>query len=73
MKGGDILDFWKGRNLREGGVDLEKRGEGRGGGGRGEGGRGEGWYDPPYPLPTMEATFLVPAVVGFNFLIIALR
>ena len=63
MKGGDILDFWKGRNLREGGVDLEKRG----------GGRGEGWYDPPYPLPTMEATFLVPAVVGFNFLIIALR
>ena len=60
MKGGDILDFWKGRNLREGGVDLEKRG-------------GEGWYDPPYPLPTMEATFLVPAVVGFNFLIIALR
>ena len=63
MKGGDILDFWKGRNLREGGVDLEKRG--------GEG--GEGWYDPPYPLPTMEATFLVPAVVGFNFLIIALR
>ena len=26
MKGGDILDFWKGRNLREGGVDLEKGG-----------------------------------------------
>ena len=28
MKGGDILDFWKGRNLREGGVDLEKGGGG---------------------------------------------
>ena len=28
MKGEDILDFWKGRNLREGGVDLEKRGGG---------------------------------------------
>ena len=25
MKGGDILDFWKGGNLRKGeGVDLEK-------------------------------------------------
>ena len=30
MKGGDILDFWKGRNLREGGVDLEKGGGGGG-------------------------------------------
>ena len=24
MKGGDILDFYKGENLRKGGVDLEK-------------------------------------------------
>ena len=24
MKGGDILDFYKGGNLRKGGVDLEK-------------------------------------------------
>ena len=26
MKGGDILDFSKGGNLRKGGVDLENRG-----------------------------------------------
>ena len=26
MKGGDILDFLKGGNLRKGGVDLENRG-----------------------------------------------
>ena len=26
MKGGDILDFQKGENLRKGGVDLEKGG-----------------------------------------------
>ena len=26
MKGGGILDFYKGRNFRKGGVDLEKRG-----------------------------------------------
>ena len=35
MKGGDILDFQKGENLRKGGVDLEK---------------GGGGYDPPYQL-----------------------
>ena len=28
MKGGDILDFWKGGNLRKGWVDLEKGGGG---------------------------------------------
>ena len=26
IKGGDILDFWKGGNLRKGGVDIEKEG-----------------------------------------------
>ena len=26
MKGGDILDFQKGENLRKGGVDLQKGG-----------------------------------------------
>ena len=36
MKGGDILDFSKGGNLRKEGLDLE-----RGGG---------GVYDPPYQL-----------------------
>ena len=28
MKGGDILDFWKGGTLRKGRVDLEKGGGG---------------------------------------------
>ena len=43
MKGGDILDFWKGGNLRKGRVDLEK------GGG----------YDLPYQLWVLLAKITV--------------